>query len=468
MTSYIKDTLSEKVPIIVTPNLATALIKLVRSYETYGTNIEAFTSPLLGVTSCVFRNADRDSLFELFSMSDDTVKHLIDAKTNMQTVFGVDAKDLVNQYKHDIAMRRINPISVDPARSISNSDMRKIIHHIPSINDNFQILSDPFNVFSVWVTYNILHAPRLDDKLRYKAAISMLLFLQYKFFTSLVNYRFKYKANEAVMTATYEQLSNKYYIKVYGTWKAVMEHAADLAIDPSGIHGKTWVNFDNDEKVLYIISDIQTRLRSMINIYCNEYYRIKAEGDTIGSYATMGTDAEGELKVMANESGIDMAISGVYQDCMTVTRILDYKALTLVSALFSAIRTDQLKQLLIAFSEECVKLAKVGGEDKTIYNKEKDMHLVIGGHALIMSIIQQTYRYCRNTGVNMSVPSNIIKCTKDVYTSSRISDPGINLVRESVLYYVNTLQKSTRESTVSALKAAFIIYIVILSLKYIH
>ena len=171
---------------------------------------------------------------------------------------------------------------------------------------------------------------------------------------------------------------------------------------------------------------------------------------------------------MANESGIDMAISGVYQDCMTVTRILDYKALTLVSALFSAIRTDQLKQLLIAFSEECVKLAKVGGEDKTIYNKEKDMHLVIGGHALIMSIIQQTYRYCRNTGVNMSVPSNIIKCTKDVYTSSRISDPGINLVRESVLYYVNTLQKSTRESTVSALKAAFIIYIVILSLKYIH
>lgn len=123
---------------------------------------------------------------------------------------------------------------------------------------------------------------------------------------------------------------------------------------------------------------------------------------------------------------------------------------------------------MIAFSEECVKLAKVGGEDKTIYNKEKDMHLVIGGHALIMSIIQQTYRYCRNTGVNMSVPSNIIKCTKDVYTSSRISDPGINLVRESVLYYVNTLQKSTRESTVSALKAAFIIYIVILSLKYIH
>lgn len=45
----------------------------------------------------------------------------------------------------------------------------------------------------------------------------MLLFLQYKFFTSLVNYRFKYKANEAIMTATYEQLSNKYYIKVYGT-----------------------------------------------------------------------------------------------------------------------------------------------------------------------------------------------------------------------------------------------------------
>jgi len=171
---------------------------------------------------------------------------------------------------------------------------------------------------------------------------------------------------------------------------------------------------------------------------------------------------------MANESGIDMAISGVYQDCMTITRILDYKALRLVSSLFTAIRTDQLKQLLISFSEECVKMAKSGEDDKTLLDKETGDHLLIGGHVLVMSIIQQSYRYCRNAGVNMSIPSSIIKCTKDVYTSSRISDPGINLVRDSVLYYVTKLQKSTRESTVSALKAAFILYIVVLSIKYIR
>jgi len=468
MTSFIKDTLSKEVPLDITPALATALIKLVRSYETFGTNIDAFTSPLLGVTTCVFRNVDRDAFFDLFSLDGDNIKRFMDAKVSGNKVFGISSNELLATLKTDLMTKRVNHISPNDVMCISNTDMRKIIHQIPSINESFQVLSDPFNVFSIWVTYNILHAKQLDDKIRYRAAISTLLLLQYKFFTSLVNYRFKYKANEATMSATYEQLSNKYYIKVYGNWKAVMEYQASSAISPNGIHAVTWEKFDKDEKILYIITDIQTRLRSMINIYCDEYYRVKAEGDTIGNYGTMGTDSEGELKVMANESGIDMAISGVYQDCMTVSRMIDYKALRLVSVLFSAIRTDQLKQLLIAFSEECVKMAKAGEEDKTYFDKETGEHLLIGGHILVMSIIQQSYRYCRNSGVNMSIPSAIIKCTKDVYTSSRISDPGINLVRNSVMHYVTTLQKSTRESTISALKAAFILYIVLLSLKYIH
>ena len=54
-----------------------------------------------------------------------------------------------------------------------------------------------------------------------------------------------------------------------------------------------------------------------------------------------------------------------------------------------------------------------------------------------------------------------------MYTSSRINEPGIIKVRNSVMYYVSTLQSSTRESTVTALKSAFIIYKVLLSLKYI-
>lgn len=466
--NYIKDILSKEVPIRIDSSIANAIIKYVRVYETYGTNINTFASPYMGLTSCVFRTQDRDGFFELFNMNyNDVAKFMSERIDNRrETVFGITSRSLVDKFIDGVKRRLFNPVS-SMTLGISNSEMKQIIKEIPTIDDNFVVASDPFNVFTIWVTYNILNS-KLDNKLKYQAAQSTLLLLHYKFFTSLVNYRFKYPANEAAMVTTYEAISNKFDIKVLGTWKKVMEKGADDAIDPVGIHGKTWTTFDNDLKIIYIITDIQSRLRSKINLFYEAYMQVKTEGDLIGSYDTVGTDTEGQKQIMANEHGIDIAVSSVYQDCMSVSRVVDIKAMKLAVALFSAIRLDQLKQLIIAFSEECVKLAKLGADDKIIKDKETGAEILVGGHVLIQSIIQQSYRYCRNNDIDIAIPSKFIRGVKDVYTSSRINEPGILQVRDSVMYHVSTLQGSTRESTVTALKAAFIIYIVLLSLKYMH
>lgn len=466
--NYIKDILSKEVPIRIDSSIANAIIKYVRVYETYGTNINTFASPYMGLTSCVFRTQDRDGFFELFNMDYNAVAKFMAERVDnrRETVFGITSRSLVDKFIDGVKRRLFNPVS-SMTLGISNSEMKQIIKEIPTIDDNFVVASDPFNVFTIWVTYNILNS-KLDNKLKYQAAQSTLLLLHYKFFTSLVNYRFKYPANEAAMITTYESISNKFDIKVLGTWKKVMEKGADDAIDPVGIHGKTWTTFDNDLKIIYIITDIQSRLRSKINLFYEAYMQVKAEGDLIGSYDTVGTDTEGQKQIMANEHGIDIAVSSVYQDCMSVSRIVDIKAMKLAVALFSAIRLDQLKQLIIAFSEECVKLAKLGADDKIIKDKETGEEILVGGHILIQSIIQQSYRYCRNNDIDVAIPSKFIRGVKDVYTSSRINEQGILQVRDSVMYYVTKLQGSTRESTVTALKAAFIIYIVLLSLKYMH
>ena len=466
--NYIKDILSKEVPIRIDASIANAIIKYVRVYETYGTNINTFASPYMGLTSCVFRTQDRDGFFELFNMDYNAVAKFMSERVDnrRETVFGITSKSLVDKFIDGVKRRLFNPVS-SMTLGISNSEMKQIIKEIPTIDDNFVVASDPFNVFTIWVTYNILNS-KLDNKLKYQAAQSTLLLLHYKFFTSLVNYRFKYPANEAAMITTYESISNKFDIKVLGTWKKVMEKGADDAIDPVGIHGKTWTTFDNDLKIIYIITDIQSRLRSKINLFYEAYMQVKTEGDLIGSYDTVGTDTEGQKQIMANEHGIDIAVSSVYQDCMSVSRVVDIKAMKLAVALFSAIRLDQLKQLIIAFSEECVKLAKLGADDKIIKDKETGEEILVGGHILIQSIIQQSYRYCRNNDIDVAIPSKFIRGVKDVYTSSRINEQGILQVRDSVMYYVTKLQGSTRESTVTALKAAFIIYIVLLSLKYMH
>lgn len=307
--NYIKDMLSKEVPIKIDAAIANAIIKYVRVYETYGTNINAFASPYMGLVSCVFRTQDRDGFFELFNMDYKSLADFMSTRIDnrREAVFGISSKSLVDTFISGIKRKLFNPVA-SMTLGISNSEMKQVIHNIPTIDDSFVVASDPFNVFTIWVTYNILNS-KLDNKLKYQAAQATLLLLHYKFFTSLVNYRFKYPANEAAMITTYEAISNKFDIKVLGTWKRVMEKGADDAIDPNGIHGKTWTGFDNDLKILYIITDIQSRLRSKINLFYEAYMQVKTEGDLIGSYDTVGTDTEGNKEIKANEHGIDIAIS---------------------------------------------------------------------------------------------------------------------------------------------------------------
>ena len=86
---------------------------------------------------------------------------------------------------------------------------------------------------------------------------------------------------------------------------------------------------------------------------------------------------------------------------------------------------------------------------------------------LIQNIIQKSYRYCIQNKINMRQVASILKAIKDVYSSSRISDDGIIQVRESVNKLVLELQSNRRDATVSSFRIAFVLYIIILSFKYL-
>lgn len=462
MANLIKEALEEKVPIKMTPALAQGIIRFVMSYETAGTNMAGFNTPYLGLATCLFKDSDRNGFFELFDKDEATLQKVInDHLETGKTLFGISPSTL-----NFGIVRYLSKFSKDLlTMGISSSEMRKIVHEIPSIDKNFKVVSDPFNVFTVYIAYKCLSSD-LNRNLKFEAAFATLKLLQYKFFTSLVNYRFKYKPNEAIMQTTFEALSDKFDIKRMGTWKALMEARIREFLEQGSIHYGALTTFTDDKEVLYTITDIQSRIRAQINIFVEEYMRVKESEDIIGSYSAIGVDDEGKARLLDNEQGIDMAISSVYQDTMSISRFLDDKAIRLVAGLFTTIRADQLRQVLIAASEKFVKLAKEHKDDLTIEDKEKGP-VYHGGHILVMEIIQQAYRYCRNNGVNTKIPTEIIKAAKNMYSSSRIADEKVVAVRVSCEALVLEVQSSRRETTVSALKIAFAIYIVLLSLKYL-
>lgn len=60
MTTKIRDILTEKVHVDITPDLVQRLNRFVVAYESTGTNLNAFASPYLGLYQCLFTEKNKD------------------------------------------------------------------------------------------------------------------------------------------------------------------------------------------------------------------------------------------------------------------------------------------------------------------------------------------------------------------------------------------------------------------------
>lgn len=463
MSNQIKTVFEDKLPIHITPSIAMQILRYIQAYEARPNNAAAFMSPYLGVEKGVFTTEDRNGFFDIFSVDVPEIQKLLATNSDgKDRVFGVSMKhDITKLFKlfQTGLIRGLSTMGVSPA------DIRNIVSEISSVDANYKVASDPFNLFCTYLVYQI-HNSKLPDKQRYELESKVFLFLQYKFFTSLVTHRFPYRANEDTMQAMYESLNAKFDIKKYGTWRKVMEVRCSEFLAKDGIHYKTISEYNDDKKIIYLISDIQTRIRNQINIVTTEYMRFKKDVDTLGTYSHAGTDLEGEKALMAVDNNLDLIIETMFQECMIVSKWLDEQAILLTSKLFQAVTVNKFRMLLIAFSEYAVKDAKAGTLNKVKDNNGKILY--VGAQVLLRNILQKSYRHCIQNRISPRNKLEMLRSLKDVYGSSRISDEGIIAVRDSTSYMVENLfaDKLKSPTMLPTYRLGFIIYCVILSFKH--
>ena len=461
MTNKIKETFYKEIPLSINPALCKAITKYVNAYEVRRNNAAAFNTPILGVDLGTFTTADRDNFFQLVDGDFDVIYKAIESHIRTGEVFGVSTRELDKQTIKDVERLKKEAI----LQGVSMSDIRKSIGGISSINTSYKVASDPFNIFITYLIHCIYNC-NTSENIRIEACKSSLMLLQYKFFTSMVNHRFKYKADEGMMSAYFENLSFKNAIKRYGTWRNLLSARADELLSDKSIHLDTIKNYAPDSSVLYLITDVQSRLRQQLNIFTEGYFNFKKTEDAYGNYSNIGSDADGEKIIQGNTECLDTVISAVYNDVQSVTRFLDDKNIKICTGLFSTISAMQFRSLLIKFSDYI--------STKTRHNELDDIkkyqgnEVYVGSRILIEKVIENTIRYCKLNNVNMSRPTDILKATKDVFSASRVSDEGICKVRNSVDKFVLESKISSRTSTNASLRIALIIYLIIDAFKYMH
>ena len=409
----LKQLCMQRFNITITKRMIDQLVRVCTLYEVRDDHVEALNSPMLGVNKIHFFDKDQRAVFD---------------------VFEVDRNDF--------------------AKMIQQS----------GLNKDFKVSSDVYNVFTVYMAHCIMKSS-LPKSVQEEGCFALWKMLQYKFFSSIVNHMLPYKPNPDVMQATLDGLSAKFDIvnKETNTWKLVMEaRARELCQKEGNIHYHSILNFTPDQKVVYVLSDVQTRLRTKIKLVVQEYYKTLEEGKRIASTTMTTDDLEGEKIVKELTGSLDNMIAVICNKALNANQFIRNDVVRIVSKLVPNIRPDMMRTLLMFFSNQSVVQYQKHKQDEI----DKTGRYLIGYHILITEIIQRSYRLCILEKVNMKSRLAILDKVRNTFRSSRVNDPDILRIKDSVEHLVEIAKVTSRDSTKASLKLAFILYIILLTFDY--
>jgi hypothetical protein len=333
----------------------------------------------------------------------------------------------------------------DEILEVDESDIKEGIRLVDYLDPEWVRANDGVNLSCIWLLYKIVQAKGLSAKDQEQGATDVVLYMQYKFLSSIMAHYFPYPADQATAVATYEALSRKFEIKQHGSWQALLEHRTKLILQSSSIHYVTYTQLNDDAAIVYMISDIQQRLREVVKKYRAIFQKVKDENLRITSTTTV-IELDGERELV--ERGRDYTdytryLKDVIGDKPTFIRK------ELVDVIRDAMYTmseDHLYQALSYSSDN----AGVRG-DPNIFK-------------LIEETLLHAYQYLSDNKGVMSSPSDLaslIEKLKYLYSASRMSNPQLIKMRDLADKIIKRSVKSRNAAALASVRTGLQLYLVL-------
>jgi hypothetical protein len=412
--NYILDVFSESIDIRVDDDLCKRLDRIIFQFEIRGDHPYTLNSQIFGDKKFIFIRADRDIFFN---------------------TIGVDEEDVTD-----------------------------VIKKIPSINKAFKVVSDSFNLVCVYLAHLLVSSKSIHKDIANKTAINVLNYMQYRLMASAVNHYFPHGVNHEIMQTVVESLNLKFAIKQYETWKNVISSRSESIIADTKAHHSTLVEFNNDQDILYLISDTSTRIRSQLKIIVSEYYTMKDASNIINSHSSIVT-LDGEKILREKHGSFEMLSSTVFHKILSRTSFIDEGYIRMVQSTIPRLSIGIIKRMLYTLIDE----AKTQMEDGTtnrIINKRDGTKVIFGIESLVQSVIKVIYTSAlHDERVKLGNKIMIYMNTKNIFIAARVNDTELLEVRASINDLVTRTRISNRESTVSGLVIALVLYLNLISFQ---
>lgn len=429
MTSVLRDLLTKEFPIEITPSHIRAIEGFKFGWEHKGTNWSSLNTPYLGVTKISFTDMDQNSFFDIFHINREEFKRIYHQSKAVFYIKYNSAEDIVGK-----------------------EQLKKVG-------------SDPMNGFIVYLSHLIANSD-LPEVMKSSGIGNIYSLMIYKFFTSVLSNSFTHPANEDVMKYTIEHLSAMFTIRQEdtNTWYLLFKEKAFEIYKPKMLHYDTIRLFNDDEKIIYIITDTQTKIRKFLVNVIKAYYDNYNENNRIISSSAISM-VDGSKILQSTGMSYQNIISNVIGDAININRFIDRNLISLTINLNKKLKMDVVTKMFTAFSTIAAEQYKQGKADQVLTHG--DSTLYVGYKALLTAIVQKSFRLCVVDGVNMKSGKDILIKIKNTFTSSKIDNRDVEDIKNSVSKFIEDNNITTNIALIPALRISFVLYVILLSFKYL-
>lgn len=346
---------------------------------------------------------------------------------------------------HVIRFREVDVLRFfNDVLEIEYKELESDIRACDTIEHSRKISSDIFNLTLIYLIHRALNERTLSDSERMKIAKNTALIFFYRSMAALLSAYFHYPADPKIAQAAYANLSYKFLIKKLGSWHQVMDYRADELISKSGIyHSRIYKLQGGDDDLVKLINGAANQIKDMILNYYSEFAKVHAQGDRIGVTSTTGMDAQGLEVVKDRIRNIDKYIAQAKLYVSDQGALVRDDWIRVISDINRNTSPRLLKETLLWISGHAN-----GKEHKLI--DEAVTNIVIYSFFLIESRIEPS----RTKDI-----SYVLLQLKNLYLSSRSTDPDLLKIREQTDQLLLKAHKELSDALLLATRTALILYI---------
>lgn len=322
------------------------------------------------------------------------------------------------------------------------------------INKDFRVSSDAFNLSIVYLMHRVAISDLTPD-IKEEALINLVMLFHYRILTSIMNHYFGYLVKPSVAQTAYNKLSMKFDIKRYGSWNELFKARGEFIVSPrTGIHVPTFTKMDDDKKIVYMVNDMESRLKAVMNDYTKVLYEVKDSMELVETDSGMAI-MDGEVNIKDVQKKVNMFrnyVTGILNDGRSFYKqeLITYAAKAVDDTRTANQFSDKLTNLVQDFP------AQYGHKKGEAYREFVD------------DVVTHLFEYLSGNSIRHTDLTNVLYKLRGAYTSNKSSNALLHKLRKNGDELVTAMTGIRTQYTVAQLRTGLMLYIVLRTLTMQH